>query len=54
MAILNLERMFRPKSVAFIGASEKTGSLGAALMRNYIGGGFKGEIYPVNPFHPEV
>ncbi|MDZ7831266.1 MAG: bifunctional acetate--CoA ligase family protein/GNAT family N-acetyltransferase [Desulfobacterales bacterium] len=54
MAILNLERMFRPKSVAVIGASEKTGSLGTALMRNLIGGGFKGEIYPVNPFHPEV
>jgi acetyltransferase len=43
-----LEQIFTPKSVAVIGASDKEGSLGGAVLRNLIDGGFSGEIYPVN------
>lgn len=49
MGIHNLDRMFRPKSIAVIGARQKPDSLGAVMMRNLIEGGFNGEIYPVNP-----
>ncbi len=49
-----LSRMFRPESVAIIGASEKKGQVGYALMRNLIDGGFKGDIYPVNPNYAYV
>ena len=44
-----LDSIFKPKVIAFIGASEKEGSVGAAMMHNLFNGGFKGKIYPVNP-----
>jgi acetyltransferase len=49
MSIRNLDRMFRPASVAVIGASDTPNSVGAALMRNIMRGGFSGPVYPVNP-----
>ncbi len=36
MSIYNMEKMFHPKSVAVIGASEKKGSVGFAVMQNLI------------------
>lgn len=49
MSIRNLDRMFRPRSVAVIGASDRPHSVGAALMRNLTQGGFSGSVVPVNP-----
>lgn len=49
MGIHNLDILFQPKSIAVIGATEKKGTVGSALMTNLITGGFKGAIYPVNP-----
>ena len=49
MSIRNLDRMFRPRSVAVIGASDKPKSVGSALMANLLRGGFSGPIVPVNP-----
>ena len=54
MSILNLARMFRPKSIALIGASARKGTVGAAILQNLIEGGFQGSIYPVNPRHREI
>jgi len=54
MSVLNLERMFHPRSVAVIGASEKKGSVGTAVMNNLLDGGFKGRIYPVNPHYTRI
>ena len=34
MTLRNLEYLFRPKSIAVIGASDRTGSVGATVMRN--------------------
>ena len=51
MSVENLDKIFRPDSIAVIGAGERQGSIGAALMRNLIQGGFAGEIYPINPKH---
>jgi acetyltransferase len=51
MSIENLDKIFKPKSIAVVGASERKNSVGAALMRNLIGQGFSGEIYPINPNH---
>ncbi len=44
----NLEPIFNPKSVAIIGASEKPGKVGHAIMQNYADVGFEGNIYPIN------
>ena len=44
-----LQIIFNPKTVAVIGASDKRSSVGYALVRNLIGSGFDGIIYPINP-----
>ena len=54
MGVKNLHRLFRPKSVAVIGGSQKPGSFGAVVMRNLIDGGFNGDLYPINPRHSDV
>lgn len=54
MSIHNLDKIFRPAAVAVIGASERQGSIGWALMKNIIDGGYQGEIYPVNPRYTEL
>ena len=47
MSTENLEKIFEPESIAVIGASEKSGSVGADLMDNILDG-YDGNIYPVN------
>jgi len=54
MGIYHLDKIFRPETIAVIGASERPGSVGAALMRNLIEGGFKGPLFPVNPRHRQI
>ena len=54
MTIRHLEFLFHPASVALIGASDRPGSVGAVLLANLRGGGFKGPIWPVNPRHASV
>lgn len=49
MSVRNLDRVFNPKRVAIVGASDKTSSVGYAVLNNMIGGGFHGVVYPVNP-----
>ena len=49
MSIRNLDHLFRPGSVALIGASQRPGSLGNILARNLCRGGFKGPLWLVNP-----
>ncbi|HEY6897027.1 MAG TPA: bifunctional acetate--CoA ligase family protein/GNAT family N-acetyltransferase [Rhodocyclaceae bacterium] len=44
-----LTPIFDPQAVAIIGASETMDSIGATLLRNMLDGGFKGEIYCINP-----
>ena len=44
-----LERLFAPRSVAVIGASERTGSLGRIAFENLRAGGYSGELIAVNP-----
>ena len=48
MSIRNLEKMFRPRSIAVIGGSDKPNSVGSALMTNLLRAGFAGPILPVN------
>ncbi len=49
MATKNLEKLFKPQSIAVIGASDRSGSIGARVMHNLLTGGFRGPIMPVNP-----
>lgn len=43
-----------PRSIAVIGASERAGALGMHVFDNVLAGGFKGEIFAVNPKHALV
>jgi len=45
----NLDALFKPKSVALIGASTKEFSIGNVIIKNLLHYDFKGHIYPVNP-----
>ncbi len=49
-----LDELFRPSSVAVVGASNKPGKVGMHLFRNIIEAGFKGVVYPVNPSSKSV
>jgi len=49
-----LSTLFSPGSVAVIGASDRAESVGGIVFKNMLQGGFKGELYPVNPAHPEI
>ncbi len=44
-----LTAVFRPRSVAVIGASRERGSIGAEIFHNLVAQGFQGPVYPVNP-----
>lgn len=50
----DLDAMFRPQSVAVIGASTVPGKLGYDILANLINGGFAGPIYPINPKATEI
>lgn len=54
MSIRNLEYLFHPKSIVVIGASNREKSVGRAVMRNLLTGGFAGPIMPVNPKYQSV
>ncbi|MFB3926373.1 MAG: acetate--CoA ligase family protein [Syntrophales bacterium] len=45
----HLDAVFRPRSVALIGASATPGKLGYDILYNLIHAGFSGPIYPINP-----
>ena len=44
----------KPQQVAVIGASEKAGTIGNALMKNLLEGGFPGTVMPVNPKYQKL
>jgi acetyltransferase len=44
-----LDVMFKPKSVAVIGATEREGSVGRTIIWNLMTNSFGGTIFPVNP-----
>lgn len=48
-----LQKLFNPKSVAVIGASQNPLKLGHQVLKNIIDCGYKGKIYPIN-INPEV
>ena len=49
MSIRNLDKIFEPHRIAVIGASDAPTSVGYTVLRNLVGSGFRGVVYPVNP-----
>jgi len=46
--------MFSPKTVAVIGATERPGTVGRALIRTLVASPFGGMVFPVTPTRPSV
>ena len=51
---LPLDAIFAPRTVAVIGATEKQGSVGRAVLWNLISNPFGGTVYPINSNRPNV
>src|SRR5438105_15669990 len=45
----DLNAIFRPRSVAVIGASRRRGTIAGEVFHNLVSHGFPGAVYPVNP-----
>lgn len=54
MTIRNLDALFKPASIALVGASEEPSSIGAVLAKNLLNGGYQGRIMLVNPKHIKI
>jgi len=54
MSIRTLDNIFRPQRIALIGVKNDPKSVGGITLRNLVGGGFNGVVYPVNPKHEAV
>ncbi|WP_394250348.1 bifunctional acetate--CoA ligase family protein/GNAT family N-acetyltransferase [Vibrio profundi] len=50
----NLDSLFKPKSIAVIGASQREFRAGHIVMSNLLNGGFSGAIMPVTPKYKSV
>ena len=50
----SLEKLFAPKTVAIIGATDREGTVGRTLVVNLGSGKFHGNIFPVNEHHENV
>ncbi|MFD8498430.1 GNAT family N-acetyltransferase [Amycolatopsis sp. NPDC059657] len=52
--VASLRSLLMPRSVAVIGASRRRGSVGNAVLRNLVDGGYGGDLYAVNPNADEI
>ncbi|MFB0561897.1 MAG: CoA-binding protein [Candidatus Lokiarchaeia archaeon] len=47
--VSEIDEIFRPRSVAVVGVSDKVNRLGNLLLYSFVDIGFKGNLYPINP-----
>ncbi|MBK8505946.1 MAG: bifunctional acetate--CoA ligase family protein/GNAT family N-acetyltransferase [Saprospiraceae bacterium] len=51
---VQLQKLFYPKSIAVIGATDRRNSVGFALMENLLVNNYQGAVYPINLKHKTV
>ncbi|WP_375464589.1 bifunctional acetate--CoA ligase family protein/GNAT family N-acetyltransferase [uncultured Methylobacterium sp.] len=54
MSTYRIDALLAPRSIALVGAGERAGSLGRAVLDNVRGAGFAGPIWPVNLLYRKV
>lgn len=54
MTIRNLELLLKPRSIALVGASTKSGSVGSITASNLRTGGFAGPVWLINPKYTSI
>lgn len=52
--IPEIKRLFEPRSIAVIGASQHPEKIGYRIIENIRSGGYAGKIYPINPSGGEI
>lgn len=52
--VASLAKVLRPSSVVVVGAGRRPGSVGHAVLRNLLDGGFAGRLVAVNPHAAEI
>ena len=53
-SVHRLEPLLNPGSVALVGVSERVGSLGEWVLNTFLSGGYRGDLYLVNPRYDEM
>jgi len=51
---MNLEKLFNPRSIAIVGASQEAGKVGNVIAKNILELGYTGEAYCVNPKYENI
>ncbi|MDF1556715.1 MAG: CoA-binding protein [ANME-2 cluster archaeon] len=51
---MTLKSIFKPDSIAVVGASASMGKWGHTLLKNLLNNGYEGLVYPVNPRETEI
>ena len=54
MSIRHIERLFQPRSIVVVGASDRPNTAGQAVYASVLAGHYAGEIHAVNPRHGSV
>lgn len=49
-----MTNLFKPQSVALVGASKTPGKIGNAIMNNILSSGYEGALFPVNPKESDI
>lgn len=50
----NLTKLFKPQSIAVVGATQKEGKVGNMIAKNIIAGDYDGDVFLVNPKHDRM
>ncbi len=50
----DLERLFNPRSIAIVGASQDLATISGQPLKHLIAHHYRGAIYPVNPKYPDI
>ena len=50
----DIKLLFEPRSIAVVGASKDPKKIGHAVVKNILGSGYAGKVYPVNPAGDDV
>lgn len=53
-SVEGMRELFEATSIAVVGASQKEGKVGNIIVKNLLGSGYRGSLYPVNPKATEV
>jgi len=49
-----IEKLFRPRTIAVVGASRNPSKIGGTILKNILANGFSGKVYAVNPDAKEI